>query len=526
MLRPKTAPRDHLLLPSHPTPNGPLHLGHIAGPYLKMDVLRRALKRRGDRATMIFSLDSFDSYVLLRADQLGLKPEEVVARYSAEIRADLEGLDIDVDLFLDPLSGAFETPYRQAVLASVESQRTAGAVFEQQEKFLYSDRSSRFIVGALLRGRCPKCNADSSGYSCEVCASPYRPEELRDPHSRVEEGPLTSVAACTLFMRVLKTERLREWSEEMLSPPYHAIVEKYLESSGASVRMSVPGTWGVPISVEADPTPQVVFSGFASLGLMRACGVEYAKVTGKGNPFRADSDAVVICSFGVDNLVSRMLSCVGGALNEGMRPPDALLLNRFYRLEGAKFSTSRNHAIWASAVAKAGRALSDLVRFHLLSTAPEDGETDFLAKDFRTTAAELVDRWNGIIQRMASRAVPSPAPDSTVDGLVEALKKQDTHLDPHAFRSRSLPDVVREWVHRGEAGDDPPYWWLKAFALLAWPLLPKLGSALWRFLGHNGEPDEQDFRVVTEMSGQPVTIFQFMPADIETMLRTPGSPPA
>ncbi|MCE0446304.1 hypothetical protein LT493_20765 [Streptomyces tricolor] len=48
-------------------PNGRAHLGHIAGPLLKMDVLRRHVLRGGGRATMISVSDAHESHVLVRA---------------------------------------------------------------------------------------------------------------------------------------------------------------------------------------------------------------------------------------------------------------------------------------------------------------------------------------------------------------------------------------------------------------------------------------------------------------------------
>jgi len=518
MLRTNPAPRDYLLLPSHPTPNGALHLGHIAGPYLKMDVLRRALERRGDRVTVAFSLDSFDSYVSLRAHQLSMSEADVADLYSAEIQADLAGLDIDVSFFFDPRSPDFEAPYRQAVLDSVEAQRVCGAVDELDERFLYSPRSGRFIVGAWLRGRCPRCKSECSGYSCEVCGGHHRPEQIEDPHAHVDEGPLESKTVRTQFMRVIDIDGFRACSAKLLSASDLALLEEHLESSGASLRMSVPGTWGVPIRVGTDPTPQVVYPGFATLGLLRACGAEYARITGKGEPFHPDSDVVTVCSFGRDNLVSRMLSCVGGARNVGMRSPDALLLNRFYRLEGKKFSTSRKHAIWASTMAKRQPGFSDAVRFHLIATSPDDAETDFLATEFRATVAELMERWNAVIRKAASRPLQPTITGATFDGLVAALELQDTYLDVRAFRSPSLTGVVRDWVLRGGTGDDSPYWWLKGFALLAWPLVPKLASALWRSLGHSGDPREADFHNVPEPSSRTLPLFEFRPEDVSAIL--------
>jgi methionyl-tRNA synthetase len=517
-----TVPRDYLLLPSHPTPNGPLHLGHLAGPYLKIDALRRALDRRGGGVFLPFSLDSFDSYVMLRAHQLGLTDGEVVSRYAAEIRADLGALDIDFNAFLDPLQPPFAASYQTSVLNAVDAQRTCGALEEREERFLFSPRSQRFIVGAWLRGNCPRCKSECSGYSCEACAGHHRPEQLDDPHARVDEGPLEWRTVRTLFMHVLDEKRFLKCSAELLSPSDHALVAKHVKESGASLRVSVPGTWGVPITV--DSTPQVVYPGFATLGLLRACGQEYTAATGKGDPFEQGSDVVLVYSFGIDNVVTRMLSCVGAALNAGVRVPDALLLNRFYRLEGQKFSTSRNHAIWASAVGQRARGFSDAVRFHLLATSPDDVETDFLAAEFRSTVAELIGDWNALLRTMASHPLDTSADETTIAAITAALSLQHTHLDPQAFRPRLLIDDLRAWVRRGQAGGDAAYWWLKGFALLAWPVVPQLSAAMWQFLGHSDAPCEIEWRDATTMGAREVPVFDILPVDVDAILQPPASP--
>ncbi len=510
MLRTTAAPRDHLLLPSHPTPNGRLHLGHVAGPYLKMDVLRRALLRRGDRAVLMFALDSFESYVLLRAHQLEVGPEEVVSRYSKEIRADLAALDIETDCFLDPLDESFAETYRASLADSVERLRRRSGIEERTERFLYCAATSRFVVGCWLQGRCPTCGAESGGYSCEACGAHYRPEELLEKRSRLTEGALEEVACRTLFMRAHDEEALRRHVEKRLPAAFRDIVVRYLDRSGATLRVSVPGAWGVPINVEGERCAQVVFSGFASLGLLDALGRVYAQRFGKSNPFRPDSDVAVTCSFGVDNTVSRIMSCLGGALgDESFRPPDSFLLNYFYLLEGAKFSTSRNHAIWAGAIGNLSPTTPDAVRLHLLRTAPEEGETDFSVDGFLANATELFEEWNPVIGQAMSEAAPTPVPEHVIVAFEEALAAQESYLDTDAFRSRLLPDTLRDWIALGRTwAGEYPYWWLKGFATLGWPVLPRLCSSLWSYLGHEGEPALHSFLNRTHVSGNPVNLFQ------------------
>lgn len=513
MLGTTGTPRRYLLLPSHPTPNGRLHLGHIAGPYLKMDVLRRALRRRGDDAVLIFPIDSFESYVLLRAHQLGIEPDAVAERYSREIQLDLKALDIGVDLFFDPLADRLYPTYRESIFDRIGSLRNRSALEERIETFLYSAASSRFIVGCWLLGFCPSCGKESGGYSCENCGCHYRPEELASPRSRMDEGELTSVSCRTLSFRMRNPSALLSRVESMLPPAFQEIVRRHLARSGPAMRVSVPGSWGVPIAVEGETCSQVVFSGFASLGLLDACGRQYAGQHRTGHPFHPDSDVTTVCSFGIDNTVSRVLSCIGGALeDDSFRPPDFFLLNHFYLLEGAKFSTSRHHAIWAADIGSLSPALPDLVRFHLLETSPEASATDFRISRFLGTADELFKGWNPVIDRALSNVPAGPAPpvpESLLQTLEEHLAVQETCLDPGSFRSSELPDGIRRWIGVGRScAQESSYWWLKGLALLAWPVLPRLSSALWSRLGHDGQPGQGSFLQSRPPRGEPILLFQ------------------
>ncbi len=58
------AARRWLLIPMQPTPNGRLHLGHGAGPYLRADVIARAPRRDGDDVQIITGTDAHENWVL------------------------------------------------------------------------------------------------------------------------------------------------------------------------------------------------------------------------------------------------------------------------------------------------------------------------------------------------------------------------------------------------------------------------------------------------------------------------------
>jgi methionyl-tRNA synthetase len=197
------------------------------------------------------------------------------------------------------------------------------------------------------------------------------------------------------------------------------------------------------------------------------------------------------------------MACVGGALDyPGYRPPDYLLMNHFYRLEGLKFSTSRNHAIWASVIAAVVPTLSDAIRLYLVETSPEDSESDFRMDDFFASTNEFYERWNSVVTKtlasLSREASAHGVPDGVARALVEALDQQDRALDPRSFCLRDAAPPIRKWLaESGIPASEAPYWWLKSLALIMWPVLPKMSKWLWNRLGHNGVPSEEVYTELT-----------------------------
>src|SRR5262249_4460029 len=80
------------------------------------------------------------------------------------------------------------------------------------------------------------------------------------------------------------------------------------------------------------------------------------------------------------------------AYDPAIRLPSAFVTNEFYRLDGAKFSTSRVHAIWGQEALD--HLPPDVLRYYLCLDRPEAERTNFPLDDFRqTTEQELAGRW-------------------------------------------------------------------------------------------------------------------------------------
>lgn len=70
---------------SRPTPNGPLHLDHLSGPYLRADILKRYLIQQGHEVCLVTGVDAFETYVQGACDEKALSYKAFVERNSHNI---------------------------------------------------------------------------------------------------------------------------------------------------------------------------------------------------------------------------------------------------------------------------------------------------------------------------------------------------------------------------------------------------------------------------------------------------------
>src|SRR5215472_16354202 len=79
-----------------PTPNGDLHVGHIAGPYMAADVHARYLRASGRSVLYVTGTDDSQTYVLSSAAKLCVTPDALVERSTRDIQLTLDGIGVAV----------------------------------------------------------------------------------------------------------------------------------------------------------------------------------------------------------------------------------------------------------------------------------------------------------------------------------------------------------------------------------------------------------------------------------------------
>ncbi|MEY0971041.1 methionine--tRNA ligase [Providencia huaxiensis] len=162
-----------------PYANGSIHLGHILE-HIQADIWVRYQRMRGKEVHFICADDAHGTPIMLKAQQLGVTPEEMIAAVNQEHQNDFAGFAISYDNYHSTHSEEnkvlSELIYGKLKNNGFIKNRTISQLFDPEKGMFLPDR--------FVKGTCPKCKAeDQYGDNCEVCSATYSPTELTNPRS-------------------------------------------------------------------------------------------------------------------------------------------------------------------------------------------------------------------------------------------------------------------------------------------------------------------------------------------------------
>lgn len=477
-----------------PTPNGSLHLGHIAGPYLKMDVLARHLRRDGHTAIISSGSDVWETHVLPKARTLGLTPEQVCEKFHREIGESLKALDIEYDFYINPLDEPYRKRLADICKAVIDTNKGRENLRLVRERVPYSKKFETPITGSFIAGTCPYCgDDDAGGFHCETCGAEISPEQMADVRSEPPDEYLEWREYNSVFLNVGDPAPvLRKLEECCSNPALIDIAKKHLERNERLVRLTHPGKWGIPVAYDGASESSMIFSFPALFSLSLLCAEVGREAIGEQSPFDPGSDVTLISAFGFDNTVPFFLGVLGQAVcGARWKPFDHYLTNYFFTLDGEKFSTSRGHAIWAKDATERLEASPDIIRLYTVISNPERAPSNFSTSEFVMMRDDFTSRFSALIES-AAKAKKVAQDHSLKLRLMILLNKQRVSLNPSTFDMAASANPLWDWLKYGEENEANEYW-VRGFALLAYPIMPRISRKLWHETGALGDPTIDGF---------------------------------
>ena len=203
------AKRRILVTSALPYANGAIHIGHLVE-YIQTDIWVRFQKLCGHSCYYVCADDTHGTPVMLKAEQEGLSPEQMIQDMQAAHLRDFTGFLIDFDHY----SSTHSQDNRALTEQVYRKLHASGHIQRRTIRQFYDPEKSMFLPDRFLRGKCPKCGAaDQYGDSCEVCNSTYSANDLVEPVSVVSGAQPTQRETDHLFFRLPTfTDMLMKWT--------------------------------------------------------------------------------------------------------------------------------------------------------------------------------------------------------------------------------------------------------------------------------------------------------------------------
>ena len=208
MDNPKKNKRKILVTQALPYANAPLHLGHILEA-VQTDIWTRFQNINNNECYFFCADDTHGTPVMLKANELGITPEELIKDVYEDHKSTYELYDIKFANFhsthSDENKKFSELIYSKAKSNNLITKATIEQYYDEKEKMFLSDR--------FIKGTCPKCGADDqNGDSCNECGASYEIQDLKNPISILSNTqPIKKDSEHVFFDLPQKTEMLKDF---------------------------------------------------------------------------------------------------------------------------------------------------------------------------------------------------------------------------------------------------------------------------------------------------------------------------
>ena len=399
-----------------PYANGPFHIGHIME-YIQADIWVRFQRMQGHELFFVGADDAHGAPIMLKAEEQGITPQQLVAGIAAERPRYLQGFHISFD-YWSSTDSAENTQLAHEIYARLKA---AGLIYRKSVEQFYDPLKGMFLPDRYIKGECPNCHSkDQYGDACEVCSSVYAPTDLINPYSTLSGAKPELRSSEHLFFRLSDPKCvafLKGWLDApgRLQPSVANKAREWLTGTGEHAL----GDWD--ISREAPyfgiPIPDAPGKYFyvwldAPIGYLAALKSYFdsgaARVRGEGRSFEeflGAPETEQIHFIGKDIIYFHtlfwpaMLQFAGAPF----KVPDHVYVHGFITVSGEKMSKSRGTGLSPLRYLQIGMN-AEWLRYYIaakLNGSVED--LDFNPEDFTLRVnSDLIGKYVNIASRAAA----------------------------------------------------------------------------------------------------------------------------
>lgn len=390
--------RKILVTSALPYANGPIHLGHLVE-YIQTDIWVRFQKLQGNKCTYVCADDAHGTPIMLKADQMGISPQQLIDQISVEHQRDFSGFYIGFDNYYSTHSEENKQFSSQIYKALNDKGHIAKKIITQA----YDPEKQMFLPDRFVKGDCPKCNASEQyGDSCEHCGATYSPTELKNAYSAISGAAPIEKESEHYFFKLENFEPfLRDWVNKHIQSQMVNKLNEWFDSGLQHWDISRDAPyWGF----EIPNTPNKYFYVWldAPIGYMASfknwCDQNQVDFD---DYWAAESDAELYHFIGKDIAYFHTLFWPAMLEGAGLRKPSGVFCHGFLTVDGQKMSKSRGTFIMAQTYLNHLRP--EYLRYYFAAKLGAGiDDIDLNLDDFRVRVnADLVNKVVNIASRCA-----------------------------------------------------------------------------------------------------------------------------
>ena len=337
--------RRILVTSALPYANGEIHLGHLLE-YIQTDIWVRFQKMQGHECHYVCADDAHGTPIMLKADEMGIEPESLIAEVSKRHQSDFSDFNINFSQFHSTHSE--ENRYFSELIYS--RLKDSGFIEKRVISQAFDPEKEMFLPDRFIKGECPKCGADDQyGDNCEACGATYSTTELKNARSVVSGAITIEKDSEHYFFDLPQFEdQLKEWTnaghlQDEVSNKLAEWFEQGLQQWDISrdkpyFGFQIPGTEDKYFYVWLD-APIGYMASFKKL--CDNSDLEFDDFFAKG------SDTELYHFIGKDIVYFHALFWPATLMGSNFRTPNAIFAHGFLSVNGQKMSKSRGTFIQA-----------------------------------------------------------------------------------------------------------------------------------------------------------------------------------
>jgi len=204
----KKTKRKILVTQALPYANAPLHLGHILEA-VQTDIWTRFQNFNGNECLFFCADDTHGTPVMLKANEMGIKPEELISDVYKDHKSSYELYGINFANFYSTHSDE-NREYSEYIYECAKNNNLISKANIEQ---YYDEKEEMFLSDRFIKGTCPKCGAeDQYGDNCGVCGASYNVLDVKKPISIISNTvPIKKESEHIFFDLPQKNKMLKDF---------------------------------------------------------------------------------------------------------------------------------------------------------------------------------------------------------------------------------------------------------------------------------------------------------------------------